>query len=474
MTQETVRLSDTVERLPPEWPVPLLPTIREQIEHSARTVVVLDDDPTGTQTVHDVPVLTEWSAATLRTELAHRPPILFILTNSRSLDLSAAQAINTEIGRNLVAAARAANREFVVISRSDSTLRGHYPGEVDALAAALGGHFDATLIIPYFLEGGRYTIGNVHYVADGDLLVPAAETPFARDAAFGYTSSNLRHWVEEKSHGRVPAEDVASLTLQHIRTAGPPGVAETLLELTSGRICVVNALSMRDIEVVVSGILEAEAQGKHFLYRTAASFVQVRAGQAPRPLLTRADLELPAQGGGLFVVGSHVPKTSGQLAALLEQTAIERVEIDAAALLDDKHQFDAIASAASAATDALRHNRDIVLYTSRNVIGSNSAGDSAAHSLAIGQRISSGLVAIVQGLGARPRYLVAKGGITASDIATKALKLRRATVLGQILPGVPVWRAGSESVYPDLAYVVFPGNVGGEDALVRIQRELND
>lgn len=468
MNQETIRLSDTAERLPPEWPTPLLPAIREQIEHSGRTVVVLDDDPTGTQTVHDVPVLTEWSAATLRTELAHRPPIFFILTNSRSLDLPAAQAINTEIGRNLVAAARAANREFVVISRSDSTLRGHYPGEVDALAAALGGQFDATLIVPYFLEGGRYTIGNVHYVADGDLLVPAAETPFARDAAFGYKSSNLRHWVEEKSHGRVPAEDVASLTLQHIRTAGPPGVAETLLELVGGRICVVNALSMRDIEVVVSGALEAEAQGKRFLYRTAASFVQVRAGQSPRPLLTRADLELPAQGGGLFVVGSHVPKTSGQLAALLEQTAIERVEINAAALLDDKRQFDEIANAASAATDALRHHRDIVLYTSRHVVTSDSAG----HSLVIGQRISSGLVAIVQGLGARPRYLVAKGGITASDIATKALKLRRATVLGQILPGVPVWRAGGESVYPDLAYVVFPGNVGGDDALVRIQREL--
>ena len=174
-----------------------------------------------------------------------------------------------------------------------------------------------------------------------------------------------------------------------------------------------------------------------------------------------------AQGGGLFVVGSYVPKTSGQVAALLDQTAIERVEIDVAALLDDKRQFDEVASAAAAATDALRHNRDIVLYTSRRLI----SGDGADHSLAIGQRVSASLVAIVQGLGVRPRYLVAKGGITSSDIATKALKLRRAMVLGQILPGVPVWRTGDESLYPGLAYVVFPGNVGGDDALVRIQRE---
>ena len=138
MSQQPVRLSETIERLPPEWPTPLLPTIREQLAASGRTVVVLDDDPTGTQTVHNVPVLTEWSAGSLRSELAHRTPVFFILTNSRSLALPAAQALNTEIGRNLVAAARAVNRDFVVVSRSDSTLRGHYPGEVDALAAALG------------------------------------------------------------------------------------------------------------------------------------------------------------------------------------------------------------------------------------------------------------------------------------------------------------------------------------------------
>ena len=157
---------------------------------------MLDDDPTGTQTVHNIPVLTEWSVASLRAELANDLPCFYILTNSRSLPLPGAQAMNVEIARNLREASHQAQRDFVIVSRSDSTLRGHFPGEVDALANALEQDFDGWLIIPFFLEGGRYTIGNVHYVAEGDKLVPAGETPFARDSAFGYRASNLREWVE--------------------------------------------------------------------------------------------------------------------------------------------------------------------------------------------------------------------------------------------------------------------------------------
>ena len=41
------------------------------------------------------------------------------------------------------------------------------------------------------------------------------------------------------------------------------------------------------MEVFVRGLLAAEAAGKRFLYRTAASFVQVRAGIEPRSLAHR-------------------------------------------------------------------------------------------------------------------------------------------------------------------------------------------
>ena len=186
--------TETLAKLPPAWPVSLLPQIQAQVRSSGRKIVVLDDDPTGTQTVYDIPVLTEWPVEVLAQEFLTDSPAFYLLTNSRSVPLSQAQAMNADIGRNLLAAAQQTGRDFVVVSRSDSTLRGHFPGEVEALAEALGRRFDAWLIIPFFLEGGRYTINDIHYVAEGESLVPVGETPFAQDKAFGYRASDLKEW----------------------------------------------------------------------------------------------------------------------------------------------------------------------------------------------------------------------------------------------------------------------------------------
>ena len=64
------------------------------------------------------------------------------------------------------------------------------------------------------------------------------------------------------------------------------------------------------------------------------------------------------------------------------------------------------------------------------------------------------------GLSIRPGFIIAKGGITSSDVGTKALRVRRATVLGQVRPGIPVWLTGPESKFPEMPYIIFPGNVG--------------
>jgi uncharacterized protein YgbK (DUF1537 family) len=455
-------------QLPPEWPTDLLPAIQGQIKASDRKLVVLDDDPTGTQTVHDIAVLTEWSVETLARELQHPEPCVYILTNSRSLPLPAAQALNTEIAHNLAAASKQTGRAFAVVSRSDSTLRGHYPGETDALAAALGMRVDATLIIPFFLEGGRFTLDDVHYVAEGEQLIPAAETPFARDAAFGYRNANLRQWVAEKSGGTVQAEDVATISLADVRHGGPEAVAHKLATLAGNTVCIVNAASMRDLQVFVLGLLAAEAQGKTFLYRTAASFVQVRAGIAPRPVLTTPEFDLPQTGGGLIVVGSYVPKTTSQLEALLALPDIVSCELSVANLLDRQAWAIEVERAARQVEAALSQGRDVVLYTSRELI----TGADAVDSLAIGQRVSGSLVTLVQNVPVRPRYVLAKGGITSSDVATQGLGVKRAAVLGQILPGVPVWRTGPESRFPGLVYIVFPGNVGDQRALVAAVEKL--
>jgi len=450
--------------LPPEWPTDLLPDIQAQVQASRRKVVVLDDDPTGTQTIHNLPVLTEWPVARLAAELAGDYPAFYLLTNSRALPPAQAERLNAEIGRNLMAAAAQTGRQFTVVSRSDSTLRGHFPGEVQALAETLGQSFDGwiVLVVPYFLEGGRYTVNDIHYVAEGEWLIPAGQTEFARDAAFGYQSSNLRHWVAEKMGGS--AENVQSISLDDVRRGGPEQVAAKLSQLSGGRVCVVNAVSYRDLEVFTRGLLTAEAAGQRFLYRTASSFVRVRAGLGPRPLLTPAELNLPTTGAGLIVVGSYVPRSTGQVHHLLQLPHLTSLEINVAALLDDDGFQAEVKRVAAAADDALQTGRDVAIYTGRKLV----TGPDAGSSLEIGQRVSDGVVAIVQAIQTRPRYLLAKGGITSSDVATRGLGLKRAIVPGQILPGVPVWQADAESRHPGLTYIVFPGNVGGPEAIAQV------
>ncbi len=469
MNEQPLPIHQALAELPPEYPRDLLPEIQQRLAADFRKVVVLDDDPTGTQTVHGIHVLTEWSVPSLAAELSSAAPAFYILTNSRSLAPHDTQALHREIGVNLKSAARAAGAALEVISRSDSTLRGHFPAETEALARALGLHSPPYLIIPFFLEGGRYTINNVHYVAEGDRLLPAAQTAYAQDAVFGYRHSDLRAWVEEKTAGRIPARRVASISLAALRQGNRAEVTRILASLERGSACVVNAASYRDLEVFVLGLLEAEDRGSIFLPRTAASYVRVRVGIAPRPLLSGDELTVENSQGGLFMVGSYVPKTTAQVQALLTETPIERIEVRVEKLLDNRSQPGEVQNAAETVDAHLAAGRDVVVYTSRELV---KAPDPQTN-LEIGRRVSESLIAILRGLRRQPRYLVAKGGVTSSDIATRGLGVRRALVLGQVLPGVPVWRLGEESRYPGMPYVVFPGNVGEADALVRIQNRLS-
>ena len=455
--------------LPSPWPKDLLTEIKNRLLDGNQKVVVLDDDPTGTQTVYDVPVLTGWSVDELWSEMASDLTVFYILTNSRSCSIERARSINMEIGRNLTEAANRSDRLFVVVSRSDSTLRGHFPGEVDALAKGLGQQFDGLIIAPFFPEGGRYTIGDIHYVEEAGMLVPAAETEFARDPVFGYCSSNLRQWVEEKTAGRILSEDVASVSIKDLREGGPDRITSILNGMQNGRVCVVNAVGYRDLEVFVTGLLNAERQGKTFLYRTAASFVRVRSGLSARPLLSAADLDLSGSGGGLIVVGSHVPKTTRQVSKLLKLPEIAKTKIRVEALLKgEKSRFEEIDRVAARANQAIGKGQHAVIYTSRELV----KGKDAKTSLSIGKGVSKGIVACLKKISKRPRFIITKGGITSSDVATEALQVNRAMVCGQIIPGVPIWKLGIESRYPGLAYIVFPGNVGNSNALVDIVKEL--
>jgi uncharacterized protein YgbK (DUF1537 family) len=261
---------------------------------------------------------------------------------------------------------------------------------------------------------------------------------------------------------------VASVSITDLRNRGPQAVTDVLMTVSGGRCCVVNAASYRDLEVFVQGLLPAEARGKRFLYRTAASFVQVRTGISPRPLLAPADLKMAPVGGGLIVVGSYVPRSTRQVNALLFTTDMSRVEINVNALLDDRRRDDEIRQVAKKADQTLQQGKDMLLFTGRQLV----TGKDSESDLHIGQKISQGLIDIVQGIQTAPRYILAKGGITASDMATRALNVKKALVLGQILPGVPVWQLGVESRFAKMPYIVFPGNVGDEHALVKVVQQL--
>lgn len=451
-------LTTLLAGLPAPWPEDVLPRIRAALTAAPHKVWILDDDPTGTQTIAGLPVLTHWDTPTLRAEFNQPDPACFILTNSRGLTAEQSRALHRQLARRLATAA--AGRRFSVISRSDSTLRGHFPLETDVLAAGLGG-FDLVLLAPYFEAGGRLTCHDQHYVLEGEKLIPAAETPFARDAVFGYQHSNLRQWVAEKTAGRIPADSVVSLPLALIRGEGPAGVERALLAAPRGAVVVVNAVALSDIEVVAAGTLAAEAAGRRILTRTAASFVSARVGQRPPPLLTGPQIVDPSGQGGLVVAGSYVPKTTAQIDRLRAAHDLEAIELNVTDLLDPPAREETLDHAKRRMNEALARGRDTLVFTSRELVRSADA----TTNLAIGAEVSHALIEVVRGLAHRPRYLIAKGGITSSDIATQALGIQRALVRGQILPGVPVWALGPETRFPGLSYVIFPGNVGGPTAL---------
>lgn len=240
---------------------------------------------------------------------------------------------------------------------------------------------------------------------------------------------------------------------------------------------VVNACSVADVEFFALATHWAENAGGGYLFRTAAQFVSARLGLEPQPLWRpnfkpgewNADgLIATRQPGGLIIVGSYVPKTTEQLARLEEAGGVAVWTLAVEALLHDTEHEQAIREAVFRLEFAYRRGGDVVLATSRNLV----TGADAAASLDLGNRVSAALVEIVQRLEVRPRYLLAKGGITSSDLATGGLGVKRALVLGQLLPGVPVWELGPETKFPGLPYIIFQGNVGGPDALLEAVSRL--
>ncbi len=456
---------------------------------SPRMLVVLDDDPTGTQSVADLPVLTRWDVEDFIWAFGQAKPALYVLTNTRSLDPAEAAARNEEVVRNALAAAGTGLR-LGFVSRSDSTLRGHYPLEPDVIAATVaavsGEATDGVVLVPAFPDAGRVTIGGVHYMRgtgeDAGTLTPVGETEFAKDASFGFANSDMAKYVEEKSKGRFAAGSVIVLDLNIIRASTDPqatanAIADAIAPATDSTPIVADIVTENDLRALSLGLEEAERRGKKLLYRVGPPFGRARIGQEIRTELSGAEAyagNTPSTAGGLIVVGSHVGVTTRQLKALTEQHSAARiVEIDVEKLLAADTGADADAylnRTVDNVVDAL-HGGDVIVHTSRLLIRT----DNPAESLRIARTVSAAVVAVVNRTLKTfpPRFVIAKGGITSSDVAAHGLEIRHAIVRGPMLPGIVSLWEPVDGPAKGIPYIVFAGNVGDDQSLADVTRKLS-
>lgn len=447
--------------------------IRDLVAAERTVVVVLDDDPTGSQAVHDVPILTSWDERSLEWALEQGTAMVFVLTNTRSLPPTAVERLLREAVEAVDQAARRAGRPYVVACRGDSTLRGHFPLETDVVSGVLAEHgqpVDGVLLVPAYVEAGRVTVDGVQYVQVSGRHVPVSETDYATDATFGFRTSRLSEYVEERTGGRVPAGDVVGIRLTDLREGGPAAVARLLSQLRDGGVAVCDALTREDLDTLVLGVLEAEAQGRRFVYRAGPSFVAARVGmegsEPVRPVT-------PPEGHhGLVVVGSHVELTGRQLDRVRQLGDVRTVELDVPGLLDPAARETRIEDAAREVVDGLATS-DVLLVTSRQRVD----GADAEGSLAIARLVSQSLVGVVQRVRDRTPlgWVIAKGGITSHDVAVGGLGIRRAVVAGQLFPGMTsVWISVPDDEGPPTAmpYVVFAGNTGDDGSMAEAVRLL--
>ena len=431
-------------------------------------LVVLDDDPTGSQTVHSCLLLMRWDRDTLREALLDEAPLFFVLTNTRGMDAVRAATITREVCRNLkIALKDLANSgrtlEPIIVSRSDSTLRGHYPIETDVIAEELG-PFDAHFLIPAFIEGGRVTRDGVHYLIVDGKPVPVNETEFAHDSVFGYRNAFLPDYVEEKTRGRIRADQVERFGLADVRS----GCLERLLALTGNVACAVDAETRDDLAAFATDLNAAARRGKRFLCRSAAGIVSALAALPPQPVAAE-DMRRYVRGArpGAVVIGSHVSKTTRQLQRLLDEADVAPVEVDVARLPDEDKQL--LGSVLERIEAAYARRMSVAVFTSRKEM---TFADEQTR-LAFGEMVSAFLMQIVHHLPADVGFLISKGGITSNDVLSSGLRLRTARVLGQIIAGCSVVRCPeNHPQYPDLPVVIFPGNVGDDDSLATVYRRL--
>ena len=246
-------------------------------------MVVLDDDPTGIQTVHGCLLITQWDEDNVRMGFTDEQPFFYILTNTRAMTREEAAAVTRSAMEMVIKVNQDYGYRLIIVSRSDSCLRGHFPLETDVMRSCLVHHGIAvankTPFCPAFIEAGRVTIDGIHYMKDGERLIPVSETEFARDNVFAYHTSVLRDYISEK--GAIPDD-----------------------------YTIVNAQSYEELREWWREECEAWSEDA-LVIRSSSSLPKAISNIPDIALLDRNMVK--RDGIGCFVVGSHVRKTTQQI-----------------------------------------------------------------------------------------------------------------------------------------------------------------
>ena len=446
---------------------------------------MIDDDPTGSQTVHGCLLLLRWDVDTLQYGLNHPSPFLFILADTRAMSREDAAARNREICRCLDAALSAnkqSRHNVLLVSRGDSTLRGHGILEPAVLATYFG-PFDATLHAPAFLEGGRTTVDGVHRLYGK----PVHMSPFAQDHLFGYNTSNLAEWVEEKSKGIIRAANVDRLSLKELDEAatsstGMIALSNHLQRLTNNQIVVVDAEQQRQL-TALGNVVRSLAGKRRFLFRAAASLVKALANPGSQPANARALAGFRRRSSlgellpGLVLVGSHVPLARQQLKQLLATDRCRGIELPVHQIA---RAFEGNLPDLTLASleqqwliqlyKTLEDDHTPVLFTSHDELSFATRQAKRRFSKKLAQLTGRLAAAVAPQLG----YLICKGGTTSQTLLAEGLSLTLVQLEGQLLPGLSLVRPLEYGNFWNLPILTFPGNLGDENTLLEAWLQMEN
>ncbi len=412
-----------------------------------RPTHVLDDDPTGTQSVANAPVIL-WSHRNDEDPLVPSDDVVYHLTNTRAFTPQAAGDFVTRVVERIVASVPSAR----IVLRGDSTLRGHMYEEYQAAAKATHEETPVLLLVPAMPDAGRITVNGVHYVVDGDTRRPVASTPYAADPRLGYRNSHLLQWAEERSGGSLRATRGRVVTLDDLRANGAGSVTNAITTLSQAghaSVCAVDAETDDDLKVVARGLVAAEDAGARVLVRSAPPFAAILGNSLATSLRP-----MPLSDNVLVVCGSFVPLATRQLASLAKDYPGAIVEADIDALLGTPLAEQV--RLADLLDTRLRDLNVAVLATPRHPPTSEMSFDDSLH-------IAETLAGVLRQMATLPNVVIAKGGITSATVASQGLGADTALVEGPAMTGVAIWRVDNDSTATRL--LVVPGNVGCDDLL---------